>query len=142
MKEAGVTKVAPPAGVRIATVVSGSGRQVLGSAVDGVLAKFSSPESGEIFMKWREDPITCLFIAAIRELGLKPDIAGVGVMDPAVGYGMSQMAGLASELMDDPSSLFPGLFRGSTPGGDEDLVMDYRGSPYDPNGSIEDNNGE
>ena len=88
----------------------------VGSALAEVQQCFSSPESRGAFNEWRNQPLTLMFVDALRELGVNPPAAYLETESIPVQYGVSSGLALAAGVLDDPSVLFPSLFTGVTPG--------------------------
>lgn len=90
--------------------------KLAGSAVAEILRKFAPVRSAGDFMEWRRNPMTMLFIDAIREMAVAPPPGYVSQGDLCVDYGLTSGLTLAASLMDDPSSVYMHLFSDATPG--------------------------
>ena len=90
--------------------------KLAGSAVAEILRKFAPVRSAGDFMEWRRNPMTMLFIDAIREMAVAPPPGYVSQGDLCVDYGLTSGLTLAASLMDDPSSVYQHLFSDATPG--------------------------
>jgi len=126
------TKQSP--GIARARLASEDPRRLVGSNVSTLFSRFAAPDNIQEFLRWRDDPLTSLFIGAIRELGLTPEVASMDSTDHSVAYGLSQGCALCASLMDDPTSIYPGLFQVPTSGlpNTDDLVVDYSGQTDGP----------
>lgn len=78
--------------------------------------KFATPASFEEFVKWRESPVTIAYLSALRALACTPPVGYVATDSIPVQFGVQSGVTLAAQLADDPTSLFPSLFSGSTSG--------------------------
>ena len=90
--------------------------KLAGSAVAEILKRFAPVRSAGDFVEWRRNPMTMLFIDALREMAVAPPPGYVSQGDLCVDYGLTSGLTLAASLMDDPSLVFPYLFSEATPG--------------------------
>lgn len=72
----------------------------------------STPEGEKSYRRWREDPMTALFLGAIRDLADSGILPNVDPTTVAVEYGYSCGVHLAGRLIDDPTRVFPAVFDG------------------------------
>lgn len=101
-------------------------RLSVGSALAEIQQCFAAPESRSAFNEWRSQPLTLMFVDAIRELGVNPPAAYLETDSIPVQYGVSSGLALAAGVLDDPSVLFPNLFTGATPGAQATMLeTDY-----------------
>lgn len=87
--------------------------------------RFSTRESVREFVKWRENPVTIAYLAALRTLSVTPPAAYVQPESVEVQFGVQSGVSLALSLAEDPTALYPGLFTGSTSG--TDVALDASG---------------
>ena len=92
--------------------------KLAGSALAEMLTRFTTLQSAGRFIEWRRNPMTIMFIDAVRELAINPPPAYVSPGDLGVEYGLTSGLSLAASLMDDPSSVYPHLFSAASPGAD------------------------
>jgi hypothetical protein len=97
-----------PAKKRLAVVRNR--RNALGSALDELRLRFSTMESRGTFVEWRQNPTTVLLLDVLREMGVVPPAMYLEHDDIALQYGVSSGLALASQVLDDPTTLFPELF--------------------------------
>ena len=104
--------------------------KLAGSAVAEILRKFEPVRSAGDFIEWRRNPMTVLFIDAIREMAVAPPPGYVSQGDLCVDYGLTSGLTLAASLMDDPSSVYSQLFSAASPGaGPEPASTEYSVEP-------------
>jgi hypothetical protein len=96
----------------------------LGSALAYLRERFSSEESLEAFIRWRNLPETLLLIETLRELAENPPAAYVAAEDIGVQYGVSSGISLAAAFIGDPTMLYAELFTGSAPGNPKETSPD------------------
>lgn len=93
------------------------------SGLADFLARYSSGDSVEEFVKWRSNPTTVRFLAAIRSLATNIPPAFLNRSSVELQYGVSSGLGLAASLIDDPSTVYPELFTNPTPVGDPESAI-------------------
>lgn len=92
--------------------------------------KFRDAKSLDAFLKWRENPVTVAFLAALRSFSMTPPAAFINPESVEVQYGVQSGLVLACSLADDPSSVFPELFGGPvTVGAPEEDQLEYSTPP-------------
>lgn len=104
----------------------------MGSALAHIQEKFIPKESLDEFVRWRNDPMTLLWIDALRELSVAPPPGYLDTEDLGAQYGVSSGISLAASFIGDPTVLYPHLFSGAAPGNAPVLPeADYLTRPED-----------
>lgn len=97
-----------PVQARIASV---SGEGVLApSGLPAFVRMFSSDESRNAFAEFSRSPVATILVSALRDMALNHHPPVPTAESCAVQYGLTQGLGLAAQLIEDPSVVFPGLF--------------------------------
>ena len=108
--------VSTPIEERLAYAPGSSGGRFTPNGVASFVSRFSSQESLNEFLRWRESPVTMAYLAALRGLMVNLPPSHMNRENVELQYGVQCGLTLATSLMDDPTSLYPRLFTGSTSG--------------------------
>ena len=98
-------------------LAAGPGGRLLQSGTAAFLEALAKEGGPSEFDEWRRLPFTRRLDAALLDLALNQNLAGLESRELLVQYGVSQGLALARQLMQDPSSVFRGVFDGNVPGG-------------------------
>ena len=119
-----------PAEARVRVTAAKTPGFLVGGALRRLADKFTPVESASEFAAWRANPVSVLFLDALRELSRNPYRASVEHDDVLVEYGLTSGLQLSADILDDPSQVFPSLFGGATLGADDPLVFgEFTGEP-------------
>ena len=107
-------------------MASPAGGKLHTSGLADFLEWFSRESTLEEFVSWRGNPATVRFLGAIRALASNVPPAYLNRDSVELQYGVTSGLGLAASLIDDPTSVYPELFKKSvsTPGADADPERD------------------
>lgn len=122
-----------PTEERMALAPSVSGGRFTPNGLASFISRFSTQESLNEFLRWREHPVTMAYLAALRALSATIPAGYLNRDSVELQYGVQCGLTLASALMDDPTSMYPQLFMTSPTSGAggpaETLDTDYSTAP-------------
>ena len=78
---------------------------------------FLDAKSVSAYLKWRENPLTVLYLSALRSFAATPPAAYLNGESAEIQYGVQSGLTLALSLADDPTSVFPDVFGGGATSG-------------------------
>ena len=117
---------------RLAIAPAVSGGRFTPNGVASFVSRFSTQESLNEFLRWRENPVTMAYLSALRGLSANVPAAYLNRDNVELQYGLQCGLSLAVSLMDDPTSVYPQLFMASPTSGDpkaEETSTEYSTAP-------------
>ena len=102
--------VSTPIEERLAVAPAVPGGRFTPNGLNSFISRFSTRESLNEFLRWRENPVTMAYLAALRALSATIPAGYLNRDSVELQYGVQCGLTLASALMDDPTSMYPQLF--------------------------------
>lgn len=114
------------------------GRRASGLAA--LRAQFNAAESEKAFAEWAKHPVTALVRRALNDMALNGPVALATPESYAVQHGMTVGLGLAAQMLEDPSTVFPDMFSGAPQSGAvsvSEVPEAFRTNPHEALDSME-----
>ena len=116
---------------RVSAVQAGGCRA---SGLPALRAQFNSADSEKSYDEWAKHPVTGLVRKALYDMAINGPASMQSSESYAVQYGMTLGLGLAAQLLDDPSVVFPDIFSGKPATVQveaSDMVETFHTDPYE-----------
>lgn len=101
-----------PADTHLACLVDSARAVARAGAIRRFVELMNSADGEKKYLAWRADPVTAAFIDAAGAIASAGLVVPTDPTSVSVQYGVVCGAGLIHRLMDDPTSVFPGIFSG------------------------------